>query len=325
MSSSLQGYEEEFKRLSLSVDETRKVIVGQNEMLESIFIGLISGGHILIEGLPGLAKTLAVSSAAKAVSLQFQRVQFTPDLLPSDIIGTMIYNAGSGEFKVKKGPVFTNILLADEINRAPAKVQSALLEAMGERQVTISDETYPIEQPFLVLATQNPLEHEGTYPLPEAQMDRFLFKLLVTYPNRTEEEEIFKRMSAGRTPLIKPQLGAKDILKFQQIIEAVYIDDKIMNFMLDIIMATRRPKEYGLMELDGWLSYGASPRATVGFPKAARARAFLRGRNYVSSEDVKAVAFPILRHRLILSYSAQADNVQPDDVIESILKRIPVP
>ena len=325
MSSSLQGYEEEFKRLSLAVDETRKVIVGQNEMLESIFIGLISGGHILIEGLPGLAKTLAVSSAAQAVSLQFQRVQFTPDLLPSDIIGTMIYNAGSGEFKVKKGPVFTNILLADEINRAPAKVQSALLEAMGERQVTISDETYPIEQPFLVLATQNPLEHEGTYPLPEAQMDRFLFKLLVDYPNRAEEEEIFKRMSVSKQYSIEPQLGAKDILKFQQIVSAVYIDDKIMNFMLDIIMATRRPKEYGLMELVEQLSYGASPRATVGFPKAVRARAFLRGRSYVSSEDVKAAAFPILRHRLILSYGAQADNVQPDDVIELILKRIPVP
>ena len=325
MSSSLQGYEEEFKRLLSAVDETKKVIVGQNEMLEAIFIGLISGGHILIEGLPGLAKTLAVSSTARAVNLQFQRVQFTPDLLPSDIIGTMIYNAGIHEFKVKKGPVFTNILLADEINRAPAKVQSALLEAMGERQVTISDETYLMEQPFLVLATQNPLEHEGTYPLPEAQLDRFLFKLLVTYPNRAEEEEIFKRMSVSRQYNIEQRLSAKDILKFQKIIEGVYIDDKIMNFMLDIIMASRRPKEYGIMELDEWLSYGASPRATVGFPQAARARAFLRGRSYVSSEDVKSIAFPILRHRLILSYGAQADNIQPDDVIELILKRIQVP
>ena len=322
--SSIQSIESNFKRLYACMEEVSKVIVGQNEMIESIFIGLLTGGHILIEGLPGLAKTLTVSSTAEALNLQFQRVQFTPDLLPTDIIGTMIYNSSIHEFSVKKGPVFTHILLADEVNRAPAKVQSALLEAMGERQVTIAEKTYELQKPFLVLATQNPLEHEGTYPLPEAQLDRFLFKVLVTYPTRKEEEEIFKRMSASSTYQIKPQLTAEDILLFQSQLNHIYLDEKIMNYAIDIVMASRHPEEYGLLELKEWLQVGASPRATVNFPKASRARAFLRGKKFVTAEDIKAVAYPLLRHRLILTYEAQAENLQADDIIEMILKKVPV-
>ena len=323
--SSIQSIESNFKRLSLCMEEVRKVIVGQEEMIESIFIGLLTEGHILIEGLPGLAKTLTVSSTAKAMSLNFQRVQFTPDLLPTDIIGTMIYNSSTHDFSVKKGPVFTNILLADEVNRAPAKVQSALLEAMGEKQVTIAETTHKLEKPFLVLATQNPLEHEGTYPLPEAQLDRFLFKILVTYPTRKEEEEIFKRMSAASNYQITPKLTADEVLSFQSHLKDVYIDDKVKNYMIDIVMASRNPTEYGLLELKEWIQIGASPRATVNFPAACRARAFIRGKKFVTAEDVKAVAYPLLRHRIILSYEAQAENLQPDHIIETILKRIPLP
>ena len=323
--SSVQPISSEIKNLRLAMDEVRKVIVGQDEMIEALFIGLLSGGHILIEGLPGLAKTLAVSSMARSGRLQFQRVQFTPDLLPSDIIGTMIYKASTHEFSVKKGPVFSNIVLADEVNRAPAKVQSALLEAMGERQVTIAETTYPLAEPFLVLATQNPIEHEGTYPLPEAQLDRFLFKLLVSYPSRDEEQEIFKRMSLRESYTAKPQLSAQDILELKSKAHEVYINDKIMNYMLDIVSATRKPKDFGLLDVHKWMSYGASPRATVNFPRAVRARALIRGKDYVSSEDVKAMAFPLLRHRLILGYEAQAENIHPDSIIELILKRIQVP
>ncbi len=323
--SSIQSIGSDFKRLSLCMEEVRKVIVGQDEMIESIFIGLLTEGHILIEGLPGLAKTLTVSSTAQALNLKFQRVQFTPDLLPTDIIGTMIYNSSIHEFSVKKGPVFTHILLADEVNRAPAKVQSALLEAMGEKQVTIAEKTYELEKPFLVLATQNSLEHEGTYPLPEAQLDRFLFKILVTYPTRKEEEEIFKRMSMESTYQIVPQLTSEDILSFQSQLQHIYLDEKIMNYVIDIVMASRNPEEYGLLELKEWVQVGASPRATVNFPKACRARAFLRDKKFVTAEDVKAVAYPLLRHRLILTYEAQAENLQPDDIIEMILRKVPVP
>ena len=258
------------------------------------------------------------------MDLQFKRIQFTSDLLPTDIIGTMIYQASTHEFSVRKGPVFTNILLADEVNRAPAKVQSALLEAMGEKQVTISNKTYPLDHPFLVLATQNPLEHEGTYPLPEAQMDRFLFKVLVTYPSKDEEKEIFKRMSVNQMHHIQPQLSAEEILKFQSQAQSIYIDDKLMTYMIDLVMTTREPKKYGLLELETWLSVGASPRATVNFPKASRARAFLKGRGYVTAEDVKAVAFSLLRHRLILTYEAEAENITPDHIIEMILKQVPI-
>ncbi len=323
--SSLQSSQPNFKRLSSCMDEVRRVIVGQNEMIEACFIGLLTEGHILIEGLPGLAKTLTISSVAQSLGLQFQRVQFTPDLLPTDIIGTMIYQSALHEFKVRKGPVFTNILLADEINRAPAKVQSALLEAMGEKQVTIAETSHPLEKPFLVLATQNPLEHEGTYPLPEAQMDRFLFKILVHYPSRKEEEEIFRRMAVKNIHNIQAQIEVQEILKFQSQVEKIYLDDKVMNYMLDLITATRDPALYGLLELKEWIQVGASPRATIGFPKACRSRAFLRGKDYVTAEDVKALAYPILRHRLILTYEAQAENISPDDVIELILKRVRVP
>ena len=322
--SSLQSFESEFKRISLCMEEVQKVIVGQEEMLSACFIGLLSGGHILIEGLPGLAKTLTVSSVAQSVNLQFHRVQFTPDLLPTDIIGTMIYQADTHQFSLRKGPVFTNILLADEVNRAPAKVQSALLESMSEKQVTIADKTYALPNPFLVLATQNPIEHEGTYPLPEAQMDRFLFKILVRYPTKEEEKEIFNRMSQQNMYSIKPQMTVETLLDFQSKAQSVYIDDKLTHYMIDLVMATRDPKRYGLLELTKWIHIGASPRATVNFPKACRARAFLKGRGYVTSEDVRAMALPILRHRLILNYEAQAENISPDQVIEMILKQVQV-
>ena len=309
-------------RLKKAMAEVQKVIVGQQEMLESIFTGLLTGGHILIEGLPGLAKTLAISSVAKVTSLDFKRVQFTPDLLPTDIIGTMIFNSMSQAFSIKKGPVFTNILLADEINRSPAKVQSALLEAMAEKQVTIGDNSWPLEDPFLVLATQNPIEQEGTYNLPEAQLDRFLFKVKVGYSSRSEEMEILNRMSSLNTPLIQPLLSAVDIMAFREQVDQVYIDEKLKNYIVDLVMATRQPKDYGLMDLKNFISYGASPRATVNFPKSAKAYAFMKGRNYVSADDVQAVAYPLLRHRLLLSYEAQAEELDTDQVIDQIIRRV---
>ena len=312
------------EKLNKAKKEVQNVIVGQQEMLDSIFIGLITGGHILIEGLPGLAKTLAIASTAKATSLQFHRVQFTPDLLPSDIIGTMIFNSASQEFSVKKGPVFTNILLADEINRAPAKVQSALLEAMAEKQVTIGESSRPLPQPFLVLATQNPIEQEGTYNLPEAQLDRFLFKVLLDYSSRSEEMTILNRMSSLKKPAVNSLLSAEDILNFQKQAEEVYLDDKLKNYIIDLVMATRKPKDYGLLDLEHLISYGASPRATVNFPKSAKAMAFMKNKKYVTVDDIKAVAYPILRHRLILSYEAQADNVTADEIIHQIIRRITV-
>lgn len=322
---SVQSFSKEYKHLSTCIDEVSKVIVGQNEMVEQIFIGLLSSGHILIEGLPGLAKTLTISSVAQVLNLKFKRVQFTPDLLPTDIIGTTIYNAATHSFEIKKGPVFTNVLLADEINRAPAKVQSALLESMGEKQVTIGEKTYRIESPFLVLATQNPLEHEGTYPLPEAQMDRFLFKTLVTYPSRDEEEEIFKRMSAGQHYKIEPQISREEVLNLQSHIHTINIEDRLVKYIIDIVMATRVPKKYGLLELVEWLQVGASPRATIYFPMACRARALLHGRHFVTIDDVKAMAYPILRHRLVLTYEAQAEDISSDQIIEMILNRIQLP
>ena len=312
------------EKLTQAIEEVGRVIVGQREMLDSIFTGLLTDGHILIEGVPGLAKTLTISSVAKTISLNFQRVQFTPDLLPSDIIGTMIFNALNQSFSIKKGPVFTNILLADEINRAPPKVQSALLEAMAERQVTIGDNSFQLDKPFLVLATQNPIEQEGTYPLPEAQMDRFLFKVLVRYSNRKEELEILNRMSSLETPSVQPILSAEDILSFRKQVDKVYIDDKLKNDIVDLVMATRVPKDYGLMDLAPLISFGASPRATVYFPKAAKAQAFIKGKDYVTADDIKSIAPPLLRHRLILSYEAQAENVTADEIIDQIIKRIKV-
>ena len=314
----------EIGKLKEAIEEVQKVVVGQQEMVDSLFIGLLTGGHILIEGVPGLAKTLAISSMAQATSLDFQRVQFTPDLLPTDIIGTMIFNSMSQAFTVKKGPVFTHILLADEINRAPAKVQSALLEAMAEKQVTIGDNSFPLENPFLVLATQNPIEQEGTYNLPEAQLDRFMFKVKVSYSTRSQEMEILNRMSSLSKPEVSPILSSVDILAFQKKVDEVYLDEKLKNYIIDLVMATRTPKDYGLMDLENFISFGASPRATVNFPKAAKAQAFMKERNYVAIDDVKAVAYPILRHRLLLSYEAQAENFDADQIIDQIIKRVRV-
>ena len=305
--------------------EVSKVVVGQREMLEGIMMGLLTGGHVLLEGVPGLAKTLTISSVAKAISLGFQRVQFTPDLLPTDLIGTMIFNPKSGEFVPKQGPIFTNIVLADEINRAPAKVQSALLEAMAEKQVTIGDTTYALEKPFLVLATQNPLEQEGTYPLPEAQMDRFMFKIVVTYPKRSEEMEILNRMASDETPVIETVIEKEDLMRARKTTDMVYVDDKIKNYIVEIVMATREPKEHGLAKLIPLIQVGGSPRATISLTRAAKAHAFIRGRGYVTADDVKAIAYHVLRHRLILTYEAEAESMTTDAVVKEILNHVEVP
>ena len=313
------------EKVAAVFSEVSKVVVGQKEMVEGIFIGLITGGHILLEGVPGLAKTLTISSVAKSLSLGFQRIQFTPDLLPTDLIGTMIFNPKSGEFTAKKGPVFTNIVLADEINRAPAKVQSALLEAMAEKQVTIGDTSYPLDFPFLVMATQNPLEQEGTYPLPEAQMDRFLFKIVVDYPTKKEEMEILDRMSDGVHEVINSVLTKEDVVNLHNAVNATHVDEKIKAYIVDIVMATRELNNYGLGHIDSLVQVGASPRATIGFVRAAKARAFLLKRNFVTTDDVKAVAYSILRHRLVLSFEAEAENVPADDIIKEILNAVEVP
>lgn len=318
----MQGYQNKLAELTKEIE---KVIVGQKDMLRGILIGLFTEGHILIEGLPGLAKTLSVSTMAQAISLQFQRIQFTPDLLPSDIVGTMLFHSGRMEFIPKKGPVFTNILLADEINRAPAKVQSALLEAMEEKQVTIGDHSYSLPSPFLVLATQNPIEQEGTFPLPEAQRDRFLFKIKVDYPSEEEELSILKlslRQKERKTA--SPVLNPSDVIHIKREIEKVHLDNKIEKYIVDLVLATRKPKNYGLPELSSLIEIGASPRATVGFPKAGRTLAYLEGRDFVSLDDIKRLAFLILRHRLILSYEAQAEEITEDQVIRKIIKNLEV-
>lgn len=304
--------------------EIGKVVVGQKEMVEGIMMGLLTGGHILLEGVPGLAKTLTIASVSQSISLDFQRIQFTPDLLPTDLIGTMIFNPKSGEFAPRKGPVFTNIVLADEINRAPAKVQSALLEAMAEKQVTIGDESYKLEKPFLVLATQNPLEQEGTYPLPEAQMDRFMFKINVIYPERGEELEILNRMGMDEKPIVNPVISKEDLLRASSRVDQIYVDNKVKNYIVDIIMATRKPADYGLGRLANLVSVGGSPRATISLFRAAKAHAFLRGRGYVTVEDVKAIAYHVLRHRIILTYEAEAESIRTDDIIRDVLKQVEV-
>ncbi len=305
--------------------EVQKVVVGQNEMVEAIVMGLLTGGHVLLEGVPGLAKTLTISSVSQAISLHFQRVQFTPDLLPSDLIGTMIFNPKSGEFSPKKGPIFTNILLADEINRAPAKVQSALLESMAEKQVTIGDTTYGLEKPFLVLATQNPLEQEGTYPLPEAQMDRFMFKVMVQYPSKGEELEIMNRMATDNTPSVNSVISKENLLRAREMTDKIYVDENIKTYIVDLVMATRNPSEYGLGQLENMIQVGGSPRATISLMRASKAHAFIRGRGYVTAEDVKAVAYNVLRHRLILTFEAEAEEVLSDMVIKDMLNEIEVP
>lgn len=304
--------------------EVSKVVVGQKDMVEGIMMGLLTGGHILLEGVPGLAKTLTISSVAKSISLNFQRVQFTPDLLPTDLIGTMIFNPKSGDFTARKGPIFTNIVLADEINRAPAKVQSALLEAMAEKQVTIGDESYKLEVPFLVLATQNPLEQEGTYPLPEAQMDRFMFKINVDYPSKADELEILNRMGQNEKPEITSVITKEDLLRASQRVDQIYVDSKLKNYIVEIVMATRKPSDYGLAKISNLIQVGASPRATLSLLRAAKAHAFLQGRGYVSIEDLKSIAYHVLRHRIILTYEAEAENISTDTVIKEILSQIEV-
>ncbi|MCP4873176.1 MAG: MoxR family ATPase [Proteobacteria bacterium] len=304
--------------------QVARVVVGQSYMVERLLIGLLSGGHILLEGVPGLAKTTTVKALSDAIQTGFSRISFTPDLLPADVLGTQIYSPKTGEFSVKQGPVFTNILLADEINRAPAKVQSALLEAMQERNVTIGDTTFPLPDPFLVLATQNPLEQEGTYPLPEAQVDRFMMKLRVGYPTRDEEKEILRRSIAG-FPKLDPVLTPDHIRHARKVAATIRFDDKLVDYILDIVSATRDPKGAGINDLDGLLEFGGSPRATLALEQAARAHAFLAGRAYVTSADIKTIAPDVLRHRLVLSYEAEAEEVDADEIIARILASVPVP
>lgn len=303
-------------------NEISKVVVGQKEMVEGIIMGLLTGGHVLLEGVPGLAKTLTISTVAKSISLDFQRIQFTPDLLPTDLIGTMIFNPKSGDFAPRKGPIFTNIVLADEINRAPAKVQSALLEAMAEKQVTIGDVSYPLETPFLVLATQNPLEQEGTYPLPEAQMDRFMFKVNVVYPSKNEELEIINRMSKNEKPALQTVITKEDLLRASQRVDQIFVDNKIKNYVVELVMASREPAEHGLSSLRDLIQVGGSPRASLSLIRAGKAHAFLQGRGYVTADDIKAVAYHVLRHRLILTYEAEAESMTTDHVIAEILKNV---
>ena len=307
-----------------TLEEVSKVVVGQRPMLEGILMGLLTGGHVLLEGLPGLAKTLTISSICRAISLNFQRIQFTPDLLPTDLVGTMIFNPKTGDFVPKKGPIFTNLVLADEINRAPAKVQSALLEAMAEKQVTIGDVTYSLENPFLVLATQNPLEQEGTYPLPEAQMDRFMFKVRVDYPSQKEEIEILNKMSVEESPKVQPVIEKETLMRAKEKVDLIYVDEKIKNYIVEIVMATRQPSEYGLQRIENLLSIGGSPRATISLARASKAHAFLRCRGYVTAEDVKSVAYHVLRHRLILTYEAEAEDVTTEEIIKEILNQVEV-
>ncbi|MCB0392754.1 MAG: MoxR family ATPase [Bdellovibrionales bacterium] len=320
-----EAIKKESRFVDRALEEVGKVVVGQKEMLEGIIMGLLTGGHVLLEGVPGLAKTLTISSISSAISLDFQRIQFTPDLLPTDLIGTMIFNPKTGEFAPKKGPVFTNIVLADEINRAPAKVQSALLEAMAEKQVTIGDQTYRLEKPFLVLATQNPLEQEGTYPLPEAQMDRFMFKILVDYPTKSDEMEILNKMSTDNIPKIEAVISKEELMRAKERVDMIYLDDKIKTYIVDIVMATRHPSDHGMSHLANLLAVGGSPRATISLTRAAKAHAFIRGRGYVTADDVKAIAYHVLRHRLILTYEAEAEEVTSDNIIKELLNQIEVP
>ena len=320
---------EKIKQESAFVDllfsEIGKVIVGQKEMVERLVVGLLGNGHILLEGVPGLAKTLAIKTLASAMKSKFQRIQFTPDLLPADLIGTQIYNQRDGNFLIRKGPIFSNFILADEINRAPAKVQSALLEAMQERQVTIGEQTFKLEEPFLVLATQNPIEQEGTYPLPEAQVDRFMLKLKITYPSKEEELEIIQKMAGKNEIDVSPIVKPADIIKARSVVNDVYIDDKIEKYIVDIVYATRKPDDYDLNDLKPLIAYGASPRASLNLKLAAKAHAFLRRRGYVTPEDVKAIGMDVLRHRVIVTYEAEAEEVTSEDLVRRVLNQVEVP
>ena len=312
-------------KFNAAKEQIAKVIVGQTKMIDRLMVALLADGHIILEGLPGLAKTLAVTTLAKVVQCDFKRVQFTPDLLPADLIGTSIYNPKDNTFSISKGPIFTQILLADEINRAPAKVQSALLEVMQEKQITISGTTFATGTPYLVLATQNPIEHEGAYPLPEAQTDRFMMKVTIDYPSQEEEKEILKRMGTlGKRPEVEPMLNAQDILAARQIVNAIYVDDKIIDYILNIVFATRNPEHFNI-PIKELLLYGASPRASIALKLAAKAQAFLAGRTFVTPHDIKQIVHDILRHRLRRTYEAEAEGITPDDIIDKILASIPVP
>ncbi len=329
MQTDIQQIQAVVERESAFVDrltgQIGSVIVGQKYLVERLLIGILADGHILIEGVPGLAKTLSVKTLSDAISVKFQRLQFTPDLLPADLIGTMIYNPQRAEFLVKKGPIFANIILADEINRAPAKVQSALLEAMQERQVTIGETTFPLDEPFLVLATQNPIEQEGTYPLPEAQVDRFMLKLKIGYPSPADEREIMDRNTGAGSIRVEKVIRAEDIVRARQVIRSIYVDDKVKEYIVNIIFASREPEKYGLQALSDLISFGASPRATINLNLAAKAHAFLRGRGYITPEDIKAIGPDVLRHRILLTYEAEAEEVTADDIVQKIFDAVEVP
>ncbi len=317
--------EKEYPVIKQIQTEVAKVIVGQSEIIEKFIIGLISGGHVLIEGVPGLAKTLTIKTLSDIIQTKFKRIQFTPDLLPADIIGTTIYNPQENEFTTKKGPVFANLILADEINRAPAKVQSALLEAMQEHQVTIGDNTFELEEPFMVMATQNPLEQEGTYPLPEAQTDRFMMKLKISYPDKKDELAIMERMTQSEVPQPNKVISPEDIMRIRKLIPQIYMDQKVSQYIVDIVFATRKPEDYKLENLKELISWGASPRATIAMATAARAYAFISGRAFVTPDDVKAIAYEVLRHRIILTYEAEAEETTSEDIIKKILANVDVP
>ena len=329
MNPDIKEINEKVERESIFVEkiksEVSKVIVGQNYMIDRLLIGLLSNGHILLEGVPGLAKTLMVKTLAETIKTKFQRIQFTPDLLPADLIGTLIYNQKDGNFTTKKGPLFSNLILADEINRSPAKVQSALLEAMQERQVTIGENTFPLDDPFLVLATQNPIEQEGTYPLPEAQVDRFMLKISVGYPSKEEELEIVRRQTKEETATVNAVVTPQEILSARKVVRDIYVDEKIEKYIIDIVFATREPQEYGLTELKGLITFGASPRASISLTLAAKAHAFLNRRGYVTPEDIRSIGMDVMRHRVILSYEAEAEDMTTEDVIRKVLNRVEVP
>lgn len=312
--------------VNLLRQEVGKVIIGQKYLVDRLIVGLLANGHVLLEGVPGLAKTLAVKTLSQCLRAEFKRIQFTPDLLPADVIGTLIYSPNKGEFTTKKGPIFTNLLLADEINRAPAKVQSALLEGMQERQVTIGDETYPLPQPFLVLATENPIDQEGTYPLPEAQMDRFMLKLLVNYPNKEDELKILdSNANVSVRQGVSPVVDAETIFKSRKLVDQIYLDDKLKGYIVDVVLATRNPEKFGASELSAFIRFGASPRATISLALASKASAFMQGRSFVTPQDIKSIGFDVLRHRIIVSYEAEAEDISSDDIIKTIFETVPVP
>ncbi len=317
--------EKEFPLITQVVEEIGKVMVGQRNVIDKLLIGILGDGHILVEGVPGLAKTTAIKSLADALSAQFSRIQFTPDLLPADLIGTQIYSPKEGSFSVKKGPLFANVILADEINRAPAKVQSALLEAMQEKQVTIGDETFKLPGPFLVMATQNPVEQEGTYPLPEAQVDRFMLKVNIGYPDKKDEIEIMKRMGGGKPATINPVLSPEKIIEIRELVDQIFVDEKLYGYVADLVFATRIPESFGIGEIKSLIDYGASPRASINLIRAAKSYAFLQGRGYVTPQDIKSIAPEVLRHRILISYEAEAQDQSSDDILIKILDKVDVP